>query len=113
MTIEECLGFADEWNAQEGSEAWRVVCSALAEEVRRRHGIGGELMAARRERDELAAEMRGVFGGTAKKRFDDCGGSEEPDPIERLRFFCSLAMKGQDWIDVEPFFEALMTHNVK
>src|SRR6478609_6700831 len=32
---------------------------------------------------------------------------EEPDPVERLRFFCSLAMNAQDWLDVEPFFAAL------
>jgi hypothetical protein len=33
---------------------------------------------------------------------------EEPDPVERLRFFCSLAFKNpQDWLDVEPFFDAL------
>lgn len=25
-------------------------------------------------------------------------------PLERLRFFCSLALQGQDWLDVEPFF---------
>ena len=30
---------------------------------------------------------------------------EEDDPIERLRFFCSLAMNCQDWIDSEPFFD--------
>ena len=41
---------------------------------------------------------------TAKQKFDEFGGSEEPDPLERLRFFCSLAMKNQDWLDVEPFF---------
>ena len=29
------------------------------------------------------------------------------DPIEALRFFCSLAMNGQDWLDVEQFFDAL------
>lgn len=29
----------------------------------------------------------------------------EPVPLERLRFFCSLAMSGQDWLDVEPFFD--------
>jgi len=31
-------------------------------------------------------------------------GEEEPCPIERLRFFCCLAMNCQDWLDVEPFF---------
>ena len=30
---------------------------------------------------------------------------EEDDPVERLRFFCSLAMNCQDWLDVEPFFD--------
>ena len=43
---------------------------------------------------------------TAKARFDNAGGHEETDPIERLRFFCSKAMSGQDWLDVEPFFDA-------
>jgi hypothetical protein len=27
--------------------------------------------------------------------------------LERLRFFCSLSMPGQDWLDVEPFFDDL------
>lgn len=62
MTIEEALEFADEWSKgmtyHEGSQGWRVVCMLLAEEVRRRHGIGGELIAARRERDDLAAAIR-------------------------------------------------------
>lgn len=62
MTIEEALEFADEWSRgltlYEGAQGWRVVCLLLAEEVRRRHGIGGELIVARRERDELAAAVR-------------------------------------------------------
>ncbi len=32
---------------------------------------------------------------------------EITDPIERLRAFCSFAMVGQDWLDVEQFFGAL------
>lgn len=36
----------------------------------------------------------------------------EPDeliePIEKLRFFCSLAMSNQDWLDVEPFFDEVI-----
>jgi hypothetical protein len=32
----------------------------------------------------------------------DMGGA-----LERLRFFCSLSMPGQDWLDVEPFFDAV------
>ena len=27
------------------------------------------------------------------------------DPIERLRFFLSIALSGQDWLDVEPLFD--------
>jgi hypothetical protein len=43
---------------------------------------------------------------TAKQRFDELM-VEDTTPLERLRFFCSLAMNGQDWLDVEPFFDAL------
>lgn len=43
----------------------------------------------------------------AKEKFYEFGGDEEKDPVERLRFFCSLAMNGQDWLDVEPFFDAI------
>jgi hypothetical protein len=49
---------------------------------------------------------RGV-PASALTRFNECGGADEPDPIERLRFFCSLAMTGEDWLDVEPFFDAI------
>ena len=34
-------------------------------------------------------------------------GWAESDPLERLRFFCSLAITGQDWIDIEQFFNDL------
>lgn len=44
---------------------------------------------------------------TALQRFNECDGDTETDPLERLRFFCSLAMRGQDWLDVEPFFDAV------
>lgn len=47
--------------------------------------------------------------GTAKQRYAAAmNGCNETDPIERLRFYCSLAMSGQDWIDVEPFFDAVI-----
>lgn len=43
MTIDECLEFADEWargcTFNEGSQGWRVVCTLLAEEVRRLQGL--------------------------------------------------------------------------
>jgi len=41
----------------------------------------------------------------ALERFMELGRNEETDPVERLRFFCSLALSGQDWLDVEPFIE--------
>lgn len=48
-------------------------------------------------------------GKNAKKRFESAmKGCKETDPIERLRFYCSLAMSGQDWLDAEPFFDALV-----
>lgn len=48
-------------------------------------------------------------GGNAKHQYEKAiKGSEELDPIERLRFFCSIAMRAQDWLDVEPFFDALI-----
>jgi len=43
---------------------------------------------------------------TAKQQFDEHTAGEDMTPLERLRFFCSLAFKeGQDWLDVEPFFD--------
>jgi hypothetical protein len=45
---------------------------------------------------------------TAKQRYDELEvAAEEPDPVERLRAFCSFAMTGDDWLDVEPFFDAI------
>ena len=49
----------------------------------------------------------------AKQRYDKCmEDGEESNPIERLRFFLSCALSGQDWIDVEPFIDAI-AHPVK
>lgn len=31
----------------------------------------------------------------------------DPDPVERLRFFLSLALTGQNWLDVEKFLDDL------
>lgn len=44
-------------------------------------------------------------GAPAYERFLACEGDKEPDPMERLRFFCSLAMSNRDWLDVEKFFD--------
>lgn len=50
-------------------------------------------------------------GFTALERFHECGGACEPSGIERLRFFCSLAMSGQDWLDLEPFIDAVCSEH--
>jgi len=48
---------------------------------------------------------------TATERFreieQECEELKNETPIERLRFFCSLAMQGQDWLDVEQLFDEL------
>jgi hypothetical protein len=36
-------------------------------------------------------------------------GEQENDPIERLRFFLSLALTGRNWLDVERFIDDLQT----
>lgn len=54
--------------------------------------------------EAIDSTMKALPSATAKARFDKAGGHEEPDPIERLRFFCSKAMSGQDWFDVERLF---------
>ena len=61
--------------------------------------------------DRLAAlkesQQAAQAGRFAMEHFHEANGDSEPDPVERLRFYCSLAMQGQDWLDVEPFFDAL------
>lgn len=58
---------------------------------------------------QAARAPQAVPALTAKQRYDEfMEPGEEPSPIERLRFFCSLAMSGQDWLDVEPFFDDLL-----
>jgi hypothetical protein len=53
----------------------------------------------------LDTTVRQTAEMTALEQFRTCEGHEIADPLERLRFFCSLAMSGQDWLDVEPFFD--------
>src|SRR5690606_7914957 len=58
---------------------------------------------------EADRKLHPEVGKNAKKRFESAmKGCKETDPIERLRFYCSLAMSGQDWLDAEPFFDALV-----
>ena len=68
----------------------------------------GTLKAAYYDQTEgISAELaRSSTAPTAKQQFDELI-EYGTSPLERLRFFCSLAMNGQDWLDVEPFFEAL------
>lgn len=42
---------------------------------------------------------------SALVKFEELGGNKEECPLERLRFFCSIALSGRDWIDVEPLFD--------
>lgn len=48
---------------------------------------------------------------TALEKFQriekDCIELVEESSIERLRFFCSLSLMGQDWLDIEQFFDAV------
>jgi hypothetical protein len=49
---------------------------------------------------------------TALQRYQEMAndpesGLHDAPPLEQLRFYCSLAMTGQDWVDVEQFFDAL------
>ena len=44
--------------------------------------------------------------GKTLELYNECmEGEEESNPVERLRFFCSLIAIGDDWLDIEPFFD--------
>ena len=55
------------------------------------------------------APLSGVRAGmSALEKYKEFTSRCETDsPIENLRFFCSLAMNAKDWLDVEPFFDAI------
>jgi hypothetical protein len=45
---------------------------------------------------------------SAQRRYEEsCIEQDTPDPLERLRFFCSLAMNADDWLDSGPLFDAV------
>ena len=47
-------------------------------------------------------------GKSAKQRYDELMPNDDAlPPIEKLRLFCALSMGGEDFLDVEPFFDAL------
>jgi hypothetical protein len=58
--------------------------------------------------DALAQQAEPV---SALKHYNETiaetGDADMGGPLERLRFFCSLSMPEQDWLDVEPFFDAV------
>ena len=62
-------------------------------------------------KDRELAAMREHLDKNVKAEYDEfMDGEIEPDSVERLRFFCSLAMKnGQAWLDIEPFFDDVIS----
>lgn len=47
---------------------------------------------------------------TALEKFNEFGGYDISCPLEKFRFYCSIAMNGcngRDWMDSELFFEQL------
>jgi hypothetical protein len=62
----------------------------------------------KRLQEELAALKAQPAQEPALFRYEKYMQTEdEMDAIERLRFFLSLSLSGQDWLDVEPFIDAL------
>lgn len=45
---------------------------------------------------------------SAQEQYEKFGAEMDAEgPVDRLRFFCSFAMGGQDWCDVSPYFDAV------
>lgn len=66
------------------------------------------LGAAYEDRRNLVAVIKNSQAApTALSVFERDADVSLVDPLERLRFFCSNAMNSQDWLDSEPFFEAV------
>lgn len=68
MNLEEAIDIVDMWTSfkkpRANARGLSAAAAVLAEEVRRRHGIGGELIAARRERDSLLAAVNFLHENT-------------------------------------------------
>ena len=45
---------------------------------------------------------------SALSKFRRFNGFDETNPVEQLRFFCSNAMSGDDWLDLEQFIDAVI-----
>ena len=58
-------------------------------------------------RNALAAQAKRPDKTALQRYHHFVTDGELPEPLERLRALCSLAMNGQDWVDSEPFFDAV------
>jgi hypothetical protein len=117
---------ADHWRAEcekmrQGGEAvaWAEGYRAGVEDERTSEanigiaGFGAKVEPARQNPYHTSPPLQ-ADGQTAKQCYDHLmEGELETGPLERLRFFCSLAMNGQDWLDVEPFFAVLQADACK
>lgn len=64
--------------------------------------------------DQLAAAQEEINSPPAIDAYEMyMADDEESNPVERLRFFLSLALKDQDWIDVEKFIDDVSNHIAK
>lgn len=98
--------FEPTWKAIEARMTGRAIEAEVRAEAHK--PLGPATAEDQKIYDAMTANYSGQTSTpTAKQCFDKLMGDEKESPIERLRFFCSLAMAGQDWLDVEPFFEAL------
>ncbi len=96
-------------------QPWHQELAELLRAIRPKYGAVGSRdadVAAQQKRIDRAIELLVTPAADparpALPRYDDSGiERDEQDPLERLRFFCSLAMSGQDWLDVGPFFDAV------
>ena len=70
-----------------------------------RGALNKEIETLRAELAALKAHLERAVLLEYKEIMEEAG--DGMDAVERLRFFCSLALNGQNWLDVEPFFEAV------
>lgn len=83
-------------------------CGALAYVL---HGWRAAAIAFRAQQAALVEAQQPAQSAAAIRALDaynsDTRDADPGSPLERLRFFCSLAMNGQDWLDAEQFFNEL------
>ncbi len=71
--------------------------------------IGAVMNYLNHENSELRAalELYSAKELTTKERYDISTKDCVLEPLEALRYFCSLSMNSRDWFDVEPLFDAV------